>query len=252
MARGKVYLVGAGPGDPGLITVRGAELLRLADVVVFDRLASPELLDYAPDAERIDAGKEPQNHPVPQERINQILVEKAQAGKIVVRLKGGDPFVFGRGGEEALALAAAGVPFEVVPGISSSIGGPAYAGIPVTHRLVAGDFAVVTGHRAADGAAAPDWAALARIDTLVILMGMGSLPEIAAELLRNGRAPETPVAVIHEATTASQQTVTGSLADIGALAAGLGSPSVVVVGEVVRLREQLAWFESGHCAARGA
>jgi len=240
-----VYLVGAGPGDPGLLTLRGMECLSQAEVVIYDRLANRSLLAHAGRAELFDVGKRPDCHPVPQASINALLVEKAQAGRIVVRLKGGDPFVFGRGGEEAAVLAEAGIPFEVVPGVTSAVAGPAYAGIPVTYRGMACSVAFITGHRA-DFAADPsgDWRRLANAaDTLVFLMGMAHLPAIVEQLLAGGRPPDTPVAIIREATTASQQTVVGRLADIVERAAGVGPPALIVVGEVVGLRDTLRWFD---------
>ena len=246
---GRVYLVGAGPGDPGLMTVRGLELLRRARVVVYDRLVNPALLDEAPaDAIRIFAGKHAGTHCLPQARINALLIEHARDGGVVVRLKGGDPFVFGRGGEEALALAEAGIPFEVVPGVSAAVAVPAYAGIPVTHRGLGSSFAVVTGHEDPDKEAeAVDWARLATaVDTLVVLMGLRSLPRIVAALLAHGRAPDTPVALIRWGTTDAQATVTGTLADIVARGqqAGLTPPVLAVIGPVVALRDRLDWFEA--------
>lgn len=246
---GRVYLVGAGPGDPGLMTVRGLEALRRAEVVVYDRLVNPVLLDEAPEtARRIFAGKHARAHCLPQSRINALLIEEAREGHIVVRLKGGDPFVFGRGGEEALALADAGISFEVVPGVSAAVAVPAYAGIPVTHRGLGSSFAVVTGHEDPDkGTAAVDWARLATaVDTIVVLMGLRSLSRIAAELVIHGRSPATPVALIRWGTTDAQETVIGTLADIVARAARarLEPPVLAVIGEVVRLREQLEWFET--------
>ncbi len=244
MKPGRVSLVGAGPGDPGLLTVRALERLREAEVVVYDRLLNPELLDEAPaEALRIFAGKRVGSHCLPQAAINALLVHHASAGRFVVRLKGGDPFVFGRGGEEALALAKAGIPFEVVPGVSSAIAVPAYAGIPVTHRGVASSFAVLTGHEdpAKDGDAT-DWRKLATaVDTLVILMAIGSFPRIVGALLAHGRPPETPVALIRWGTTEAQEVRVGTLADIVGRARGLEPPVVAVVGDVVSLREQLAW-----------
>lgn len=254
---GTVYLVGAGPGDPELITVRGLALLRRADVVLYDRLAHPDLLAEAPvSAERIYVGKAAGRHACPQEAIHAILVAKARAGAVVVRLKGGDPFVFGRGGEEAVALAAAGVPFEVVPGVTSAVAVPAYAGIPVTHRGVAQAFTVVTGHPCDGGgddaeADEPDWTALSQAGTLVVLMGLGRLPAIARRLVEAGRPPETPAAVVANGTTGAQQVVEGTLADIGARAAGLPSPATIVVGDVVRLRDQIGWFAPAEAAADG-
>ena len=239
---GTVYLVGAGPGDPTLITVRGLALLRQAEVVVHDRLVHPALLREAPfTAERIYVGKAPGRQGLPQEAINALLVAKAQQGCVVVRLKGGDPFVFGRGGEEGRVLFEAGVPFEVVPGVTSAVSVPAYAGIPVTYRDVARTFTIVTGHPC-DPLFELDWAALARAETLVILMGLGRLPHIARRLVENGRAPETPVAVIRCGTTAEQVVVTGTLADIEDRVKGLRPPAVIVVGEVVHLRRVLDWF----------
>ena len=240
---GIVYLVGAGPGDPKLITARGLELLRRADVVVYDRLVSHVLLDEAPaDAELVDAGKAPGGHCMPQEGINALLIREARLGKTVVRLKGGDPFVFGRGAEEALACAEAGVPWEVVPGVSSVVGVTARASIPVTTRGFGGSFAVATGHRAADGSDPLDWGALARMDTLVVLMGVERLGEVVERLRAGGRAGGTPVALIENGTLPNERVVVGTLDSIAQEAgrAGIGSPAVIVVGEVVRLREALA------------
>jgi uroporphyrin-III C-methyltransferase len=239
---GKVFIVGAGPGDPGLMTVRGLTCLRQAQVVVHDRLVHPALLDEAsPAAERINVGKAPGLHPYPQAEINALLIAKAAVeGKIVVRLKGGDPFVFGRGAEECQALAQAGVPYEIVPGVSSAIAVPAYAGIPVTHRAYASSFAVVTGHTCGTGRV--EWEQLAGIDTLIVLMGLRNLPEIARQLVLCGRAPHTPVAVIQEGTSAAQVVVQGTLVDIAAKASALEPPATMVVGAVVNLHCQLAWF----------
>ena len=247
--RGIVYLVGAGPGDPRLITVMGLDCLRRAEVVIYDRLISEALLAEAPpEAERIFVGKAPGEHACPQEEINALLVHHGKAGRIVVRLKGGDPFVFGRGAEEALACTEAGVPWEVVPGVSSPVAVPARAGIPVTHRELAAGYAVVTGH-CAEGDR-QDWAALARVETLVILMGLARLPEIAAALLFHGRKAETPAAVIAQGTLAGEQVVVGTLATIvGDVArAGLKAPATIVVGEVVRIRERLRAASALHAA----
>jgi uroporphyrinogen III methyltransferase / synthase len=238
-----VYLVGAGPGDPGLLTVRGADVLGRADVVVYDRLVHPSLLDLAPAAaERVYVGKTPGEAEVEQGDINALLVEQGRAGKEVVRLKGGDPFVFGRGGEEAEALAAAGLTFEVVPGITSAIGAPAYAGIPVTHRGKSTHFTVVTGHEDPDkGGFDVDWSALANAGgTLVILMGAGRVGEIASQLVAGGLSPETPVAAVRNGTRADQQTVRATLATVGA--AGVQAPAAIVVGDVAGL--DLSWFEA--------
>ena len=239
---GIVYIVGAGPGDPGLITVKGLDCLRQADVVLYDRLAAPELLDEVPsDAELIDVGKEPKRHRRSQEEINDLLVEKARAGKIVVRLKGGDPFVFGRGGEECQALAEVGIRYEVVPGVSSAIAVPAYAGIPVTQRGVTTAFTVVAGHNGGTDSGI-DWEGISRIGTIVFLMGVEHLPEIVANLIAHGRSSETPAVLIQEGTTPNQVVITGTLDDIVEKAPGIRPPAVFVVGEVVRLREQIDWF----------
>ncbi len=248
---GIVYLVGAGPGDPKLITARGLEVLRRADVVVYDRLVSHALLDEAPsDAELVYAGKAPGGHCMQQEGINALLVQEARAGKTVVRLKGGDPFVFGRGVEEALACAEAGVPWEVVPGVSSVVGVTARAAIPLTTRGYGGSFAVATAHRAEDGSDPLDWGALARMDTLVVLMGAERLGEVVARLREHGRAPETPVALVENGTLPSERVVAGTLADIveRASRARVRPPAVIVVGEVVRLRTVLA--ETAAAASR--
>ncbi len=245
MTTGKVFLVGAGPGDPGLMTVRGLELLRKADVVVYDRLVNRSLLEEAPvDAIRIFVGKSSGNHSLPQEEINDLLVEYARGGRQVVRLKGGDPFVFGRGGEECVALAHAGIMFEIVPGVSSAVAVPAYAGIPLTDRRFSSSFVVVTGHEDTDKRKpSVHWERIATaVDTIVVLMGLKTLPKIAAKLIAHGRAPETPVALIQWGTTDAQETVTGTLDDITDKAASLTSPVVVVIGDVVNLRDQLRWF----------
>ncbi len=239
---GTVYLVGAGPGDPDLITVKGLKVLRLADVVVYDRLIHPDLLDEAPvNADRIYVGKAPGNHSIPQERINEILVEQGRRGRLVVRLKGGDPFVFGRGGEEAFALAAAGIPFHVVPGITSAISVPAYAGIPVTHRNVSSAFTVVTGHSCYEGDD-PDWISLARAGTLVILMGLKRLPTIANTLVDAGIDASMPAAVISSGSTNNQVVVEGTLENIGRRTRHLETPATIVIGHVVSLRPWMSWF----------
>ena len=247
--RGLVSLVGAGPGDPSLITIGGAARLGEADVVVYDRLANAALLAHArPDAERIYAGKEPDRHALTQDQINALLVEHGLAGRRVVRLKGGDPFVFGRGGEEAAALAAAGVPFEIIPGVTSAIAAPAYAGIPLTQRGLASSFAVVTAHEdPAKDASSIDWPRLATgVDTLVFLMGVERLAKTVARLIEHGRAASTPVAVIEWGTLPRQRVVSGTLATIVAEVAreGIGAPAVTVVGEVARLRDELRWFDA--------
>jgi uroporphyrinogen III methyltransferase / synthase len=243
-----VFLVGAGPGAEDLITVKGLKCLQQAEVVFYDRLSGAELLKAAPaEAELIDVGKQPDHHPVPQETINQLLVEKACEGKRVVRLKGGDPFVFGRGGEEALALEAAGIPFEIVPGISSAIAVPAYAGIPVTHRQVSTSFHVITGHENPEKETeSVDYEVLAKLSgTLVFLMGVGRLPQITEQLIRFGKNPRTPAALVHRGTTPRQRTVCGTLENIVERVndAGLKPPCVIVIGEVVSLQPALSWVE---------
>jgi uroporphyrinogen III methyltransferase/synthase len=249
MIAGKVFLVGAGPGDPGLITLKGLESLKQADVIVYDHLLDEGLLNLASaKAEKIYAGKQGNKHAKEQDEINRLLVEKALEGKIVVRLKGGDPFVLGRGGEEAEALRNNLIPFEIVPGITSAIAVPAYAGIPVTHRGLASSFAVITGHEDPGKTdSSINWEKISTgIDTLIFLMGMENLDQIAANLIKHGRPAETPVAVIKQGTQSEQQVIVGLLKDIGGKVKerGLGPPAVIVVGEVVRLRENINWFDN--------
>ncbi|SMO33492.1 uroporphyrinogen-III C-methyltransferase [Melghirimyces algeriensis] len=243
---GKVYLVGAGPGDPELITVKGMRCIQEADLILYDRLIPRKLLESArSDADLIYCGKLPNYHTMKQETINRFLVKHALAGKVVTRLKGGDPFVYGRGGEEAQALVKHGVKFEVVPGITAGIAAPAYAGIPVTHREKASTFAFVTGHRK-KGEEELRWEHLARgVDTLAIYMGVKNLPTIQKQLLTHGKAPDTPVALIHWGTTDEQQTVTGTLEGMAELAVQyhVKNPTLILVGEVVSYRETLSWFE---------
>jgi uroporphyrin-III C-methyltransferase len=240
-----VALIGGGPGDPGLITVLGRRILAEADVVVTDKLAPRALLaELDPDVEVIDAGKQPHAHNLTQSQINELIVTRALAGQRVVRLKGGDPFVFGRGGEEALACVRAGVPFQVVPGVTSAIAVPAYAGIPVTHRGITQDFSVVSAHLdPSHPGATVDWEALAKTTgTLVLMMAVAHLDAVATELIKRGRDAATPVAVISDGTTPDQQTLTSTLGDVAADAAasGVRPPAVVVIGDVVKLRELLA------------
>lgn len=242
---GSVALVGGGPGDPGLMTVLGRRLLAEADVVVTDKLAPRALLaELDPDVEVIDAGKRPHAHNLTQSQINELIVARALAGQRVVRLKGGDPFVFGRGGEEALACVRAGVPFQVVPGVTSAVAVPAYAGIPVTHRGITQDFAVVSAHLdPSHPGSCTDWESLARgPGTLVLLMAVAHLDLVTAELIKRGRDAATPVAVVSDGTTADQQVLTSTLGEVAAAAerVGLRPPAVVVIGEVVRLRDLLA------------
>ncbi len=245
---GKVYLVGAGPGDPDLITVKGKKLLEIADVIVYDFLAEKSLLDYArEDAEKIYVGKKKGNHAATQEEINEILVRKAKEGKIVVRLKGGDPFVFGRGGEEAIRLSEEGIPFEVVPGVTSGIAVPAYAGIPVTHRGLSVSVAFITGHEdPRKGKSQIKWEHLTKgVDTLVFLMGIGNLEFIVDKLLKEGRDKDTPSAIIIWGTRPKQKTIVSKLGNIVEVAKkeGVEPPGIFVVGNVVSLREKLKWYE---------
>ncbi|HVF53347.1 MAG TPA: uroporphyrinogen-III C-methyltransferase [Actinomycetota bacterium] len=242
---GTVYLVGAGPGDPGLITAKGLALIRSCDVLVYDRLVAPELIDEAPPgAERIYVGKEPGTPQAEQSDINVLLVARALGGAAVVRLKGGDPFVFGRGGEEAGALAAHDVPFEVVPGVSAAIAVPAYAGIPVTHRDTAASFTVVTGARS--GSKEVDWSSIARSsDTIVLMMGVRALRAATTALIAAGRDPLQPAAVIERGAGPDQRTIVSDLAGIAdvAEAAGVEPPATAIVGDVVSLRADLSWWE---------
>ena len=246
--KGRVFLVGAGPGDPELLTLKGRRCIETADVLIYDYLASPALLAFAPpDCESIYVGKKGGDHTLSQDGINALIVAKALEGKTVARLKGGDPFIFGRGGEEAEVLVAAGVPFEVVPGVSSAIAAPAYAGIPLTHRDFTSTLAFITGHEdPTKASSAIDWSALARgIGTLVFLMGVKNLENIVHRLKAHGRPGDTPVALVRWGTTPGQQTVTGTLDDIVEITrkAGIKAPAIIVVGKVVGLRQTLKWFE---------
>lgn len=258
---GKVFLIGAGPGDPGLMTVKGLECIKDSDVVLYDRLVNKRLISYArEDAEIIYVGKSPEQHTFTQKEISSLLLEKAREGKTVARIKGGDPFVFGRGGEEAQYLAENGIPFEIVPGVTSAVAVPAYAGIPVTDRRYASSFAVITGNEDPqknkskcyknasldkNGYTGLGSDIFANVDTLIFLMGMSNLPFIVEELILSGRSPKTPVALIQWGSTAKQRTLCGNLLDIveKAKAANFTNPAVIVVGQVVKLREQLNWFE---------
>jgi uroporphyrinogen III methyltransferase / synthase len=246
--KGMVYLVGAGPGDPGLLTLKAKGCIENADVIIYDNLANRIFLDYAKEnAERIYVGKEGGKHTLSQDKINDLIVHKAEQGLTVVRLKGGDPFIFGRGGEEAQVLVQAGVPFEVIPGVTSAIAVPAYAGIPLTHREHTSTVAFITGHEDPTKETSDiAWDKLATgAGTLVFLMGVGNLEKIALRLMEHGRAPETPVAVIRKGTVPEQRTVTGSLRDIAQIAERekIRAPAVIVVGDVVHLRKELNWFE---------
>lgn len=243
---GTVYLIGAGPGDPELLTLRAAYLLPQADVVVYDHLVAKPILDMAqPDAELIYAGKERGNHALPQEDLNLLLVRLAQAGKVVIRLKGGDPYIFGRGGEEVETLVAHRIPFEVVPGVTAAAGVASYAGIPLTHRNYSQACVFVTGNLK-DGSMALDWPGLARRrQTVVIYMGLHGLPTLCEQLITHGLPTDWPAAIIQQGTTANQRTVTGTLSTLPALAtaAKLKAPTLIIVGEVVKLQEKLTWFE---------
>lgn len=238
----KVYLVGAGPGDPGLITVKGRKILERADSILYDHLASERLLDLAPPhAERIYVGKKRAVHEATQEEITAMLIDRARRGHTVVRLKGGDPFIFGRGGEEVEALTAAGIPFEIVPGVTTPLGLAAYTGVPLTHREHTSAVTFVTGH----SVTAIDWSKVGASETIVLFMGLVNFAAIAQELIRNGRAPETPAMAVRWATRPDQQTITGTLEDLAARIerAGLKPPATIVIGEVVALRERFNWFE---------
>ena len=252
---GKVYIIGAGPGDAGLITIKGVDCLRLADVVVYDYLVNEELLNYAKTGARfIYAGKKGGDHTLPQEKINKLLVDEALAGKIVARLKGGDPFIFGRGGEEAEVLALHGVPFEIIPGVTSAVAAPAYAGIPLTHRGMTSTVAFITGQEdPAKEKSDINWQALAGIGTLVFLMGVKNISRITNTLIKHGKPPQTPAALIRWGTTPQQESITSTLADIAARAdaSGFSPPAILVVGKVVDLRETLQWFEQKPLFGKG-
>lgn len=248
MGRGKVFLVGAGPGDQELLTVKAVEVLRKADVVIYDRLVSKSILELAPKTTKmIYVGKSSGKHELPQEKINELLISAALDGKKVVRLKGGDPFLFGRGGEEAEALADNNIDFEVVPGVTSALVVPAYAGIPLTHRDYASSVAIVTGHRAGNAERVVNWSKLASaVDTIVILMGVESLESIATKLMGGGLDPNVPVAVIERGTSKRQRSLIGRLGTIASEAKerNVKPPAVIVIGEVVNLGRKLSWFKT--------
>lgn len=244
---GKAYIVGAGPGDPELLTIKALKCIQQADVILYDRLVNPIFLNETKqDCEIIYCGKQPSCHTLQQEEINQLLVDYTKQGKNVVRLKGGDPFVFGRGAEEVEMLVRNGLPVEVVPGITSGIAAPAYAGIPITHRELGSSFAVVTGHRSSGKPTDIDWKSLASaVDTLAIYMGIGNLSYISGELMKHGKRADTPVAIIQQGTTADQRTVTGTLASIHKIVEqeGIKNPAMIVIGEVVTFREKIQQME---------
>ncbi len=246
--RGVVYLVGAGPGDPGLLTIKAHNLLASCDTVIYDNLVNPEILDFAPEtAYRIYVGKIGGGRQTSQTEINRLMILRARAGEKIVRLKGGDPFIYGRGGEEALALQTAGIKFEIVPGISSALAVPAYAGIPLTHRSLSKSLAILTGARAGDGDYPESIATQAgAAETIVILMGVKNMRKITADLIASGRSRNLPVAVIRWGTYGGQQTITGTLETIAGdiVREKFRAPAVIVVGEVVSLRENLNWFEN--------
>jgi uroporphyrin-III C-methyltransferase len=248
MVYGKVYLVGAGPGDPKLLTVKAVEVIKVADVLIYDRLGvSDEVLSMVPvGAECIFVGKRTGLHEVPQDQITDLIVQKAKEGGTVVRLKGGDPFIFGRGGEEVEALVAEGISFEVVPGISSSVAAPMYAGIPLTHRDYAASVAIITGHRAGDAEKPVDWVKIANaVDTMVILMGVESLEGIVDKLLKGGICPDRSVAMVESGTLPQQRTIIATLGTIIAKSKenNLKPPSVIIIGEVTKLGRKLSWFK---------
>jgi uroporphyrin-III C-methyltransferase len=247
MDHGKVFLVGAGPGDQKLLTIKAFELLKEADVVIYDRLVSQSILKLVPKtAEKIYVGKSSKKHELTQEKITELLIKKALDGKKVVRLKGGDPFLFGRGGEEAEALVEQGIAFEVVPGVTSAIAAPAYAGIPLTHRDYASSVAIVTGHKAENAERSVNWADITgSVDTIVVLMGVGELEDIAKQLVEGGLNPNTPVALIEWGTLKQQRSLTGKIGTIAeeAKKKKVKPPAVIVIGEVVNLGRKLAWFK---------
>ncbi|MDF1877549.1 uroporphyrinogen-III C-methyltransferase [Sulfurimonas sp. SAG-AH-194-L11] len=242
----QVYLTGAGPGDLGLLTVKALRVIQKADIIIYDRLANAEILKEVKDGcEFLYVGKEDAKHTIPQDEINRAILDASQKYEIVVRLKGGDPFVFGRGGEEALFLKGNGIAYEMIPGISSAISVPAYAGIPVTHRGISTAFKVVTGHISANNDSSNiNWDDLKSDDTIVFLMGLKNIDIICEKLLFLGKSKDYPVAVISKGTTPEQKVVVGTLEDIATKAKDLATPALIVIGEVVRLREKLQWFES--------
>ncbi|MCX7771018.1 MAG: uroporphyrinogen-III C-methyltransferase [Proteobacteria bacterium] len=243
---GKVFLVGAGPGDPELITLKGKKYLEIADVVIYDYLANPELLKFSPKAEKIYVGKKSANHTLDQEKINELLIKKARENKVIVRLKGGDPFIFGRGGEEALALKKEGIEFEIVPGITSGLAGPLYAGIPITMRGINSTIAFATGHETDEKEfSLIDWDSLSKMGTIIFYMGVKNLPIIVENLVNAGKSKDTPIALIRWATYPNQEVLTGSLDNIvqKVRETGFKAPAIIVIGEVVHLREDLMWFE---------
>ncbi len=241
--RGRVYIVGAGPGDPELITLKALRVIQEADVIVYDRLINKDILRYArPSCRLVYAGKEDGRHAIEQPAINQLLIEYSRDFDVIVRLKGGDPFVFGRGGEEALALAMRRIPFEIIPGITSAVSVPAYAGIPVTHRGIASSFAVITGHEAHDKKTHIEWEGLKSVDTLVFLMGVTNRKKIAEKLVRCGRPPNEPVAFIEKGTSPYQRVISSTLKEVAADPPEVTPPAVFIIGKVVALKDYINWF----------
>jgi len=243
---GKVYITGAGPGDPELLTVKAFKIIQNADVILYDRLINEEILNYRKkETILIYVGKEDGKHTIPQQEINQLLYDYALQYDVVVRLKGGDPFVFGRGGEECLFLAERGIEFEVIPGVTSAISVPAYAGIPVTHRGIASSFRVVTGHEAPDKEnSSIDWESMKANETIVFLMGLHNIEKIMDKLIQIGKNPKTPVAVIHSGTTENQLVIVGEIDNISELAKDVPTPALIVIGDVVKLRDKINWFDA--------
>ncbi len=250
MMMGKVYIVGAGPGNPDLLTIKGLKCIQQADVIVYDRLVNRELLREAKShAEFIYCGKQPKFHTMPQEMINQLLVQYARSGKIVTRLKGGDPFVFGRGAEEIEELVRNNIPYEIVPGVTAGIAAPAYAGIPITHRELGNSFAIITGHCKNGEPIDIKWESLIHgVDTLAIYMGVGNLPYICDQLVKHGKREDTPVAIIQEGTTSGQKTVTGTVGTIVSLAqkTKINNPAMIIVGEVVSFRHRIEQIQAAN------
>ena len=241
---GKVYIVGAGPGDPELLTLKALKVIKKADVILYDRLINPEILLYAkPECELIYVGKEDGKHILEQDKINFLLYEFAKNNNTVVRLKGGDPFVFGRGGEEALFLKEKGIPYEIIPGITSAISVPLYAGVPITHRGVSSSFVVITGHGSKGQFPNIDWNAISKIDTIIFLMGVSNREKIAKNLINAGKSPETPIIFIEKGTTKEQKEIEATLGEVAKGKVKVYPPAIFLIGDVVNLRNKISWFE---------